>query len=131
MQSISLPVWWFMRASASLNNTRNLQIIWRQSLTWSKRCFLDISKAFDRVWNDSLLYKLKLLGRCGRYYNLIQTLFRQQTSNGCSQQSIIKMVFSWSKCSATLSFYINDLPKRLRCNAKLFAGDTSLYLNNH
>ena len=35
--------------------------------------FLDISKAFDRVWHDSFLYKLKLLAICCRYYNLIQS----------------------------------------------------------
>ena len=35
--------------------------------------FLDISKAFDRVWHDELLYKLKLLGIRGRYYNLIHS----------------------------------------------------------
>ena len=28
--------------------------------------FLDISKSFDRVCHDGLLYKLKLLGICGR-----------------------------------------------------------------
>ena len=35
--------------------------------------FVDISKPFDRVWRDGHLYKLKLLGICGRYYNLIQS----------------------------------------------------------
>ena len=53
--------------------------------------FLDISKAFDRVWHDGLLYKLKLLGICGRYYNLIQSfldnrhqriVLNSQSSNG-------------------------------------------------
>ena len=27
--------------------------------------FLDLSKTFDRVWNESLMYKLKCLGECG------------------------------------------------------------------
>ena len=30
---------------------------------------LNISKTFDGVWHDHLLYKLTLLGICGRYYN--------------------------------------------------------------
>ena len=31
-----------------------------------------MSKAFDQVWQDDLLHKLKFLGICGRYCNLIQ-----------------------------------------------------------
>ena len=31
--------------------------------------FLDISKAFDRVWHKGLLYKLKHFGVCGPLYN--------------------------------------------------------------
>ena len=33
--------------------------------------FLDLSKAFDRVWHDGLIYKLMSLGICGNYYGLI------------------------------------------------------------
>ena len=78
MQSIRLPARWFMCGSASLNNARNLQIKWRQSLAWSKRCFLDTSKAFDRVWHYVLLYKLKLLGICSTYYNLIKSFLNNR-----------------------------------------------------
>ena len=28
------------------------------------RVFLDLSKAFDKVWHDGFMYKLKLLGIC-------------------------------------------------------------------
>ena len=79
--------------------------------------FLDISKAFDRVWHDGLLYKLKLLGICGRYYNLIQSFLdnkhQRVVLNGQSSK--------WSLV------YINDLPTRLRYNAKLYPDDTSLF----
>ena len=33
--------------------------------------FLDLSKAFDRVWHDGLMYKLNTLGICGNSYGLI------------------------------------------------------------
>ena len=34
--------------------------------------FLDISKAFDKVWHESLLYKLMSFGICGNLLNLIK-----------------------------------------------------------
>ena len=35
--------------------------------------FLDLSKAFDRVWDDGLMYELKSLGICGNYYGLLHS----------------------------------------------------------
>ena len=37
-----------------------------------KSVFLDISKAFDKVWHEGLLYKLKSMGISGELYNLLE-----------------------------------------------------------
>ena len=37
--------------------------------------FLVISKAFDRVWHEGLLYKLKSMGISGELYNLLENYF--------------------------------------------------------
>ena len=37
--------------------------------------FLDISKAFDGVWHEGLLYKLKLYGINGSLLNLLKSFF--------------------------------------------------------
>ena len=38
--------------------------------------FLDISKAFDRVWHDGLLFKLKQNGVSGDLFQLIKSFLR-------------------------------------------------------
>ena len=95
---------------------------------------LDISKAFDRVWNDGLIYKLKRCGVSGQLLCLIQnflkdrkqrTVLNGQTSNwgyisaGVTQGSILGPLFFF--------VYIKDLAVGLKCNVKLFADDTSLF----
>ena len=62
-----------MCASASLNNTQFYKSFGANPSLGVRGVFLNISAAFDRVWHDGPLYKLKLLGICGRYYNLIQS----------------------------------------------------------
>ena len=93
-----------------------------------------MSKAFDKVWHDGLMYKLKRLGICGKYYGLIHLFLNDRHQrvvlNGqCSNWSKIKAGVPQSSILGPLLFlvYINDLPEDLTANAKLFADDTSLF----
>ena len=100
----------------------------------SELFFLDISKAFDKVWHKGLIYKLKQNGISGNVLNTIIDFlsFRKQRvvlngqvsqwtniEAGVSQGSILELLF--------LLIYINDLSDDLSTNAKIFAGDTSLF----
>ena len=96
--------------------------------------FLDLSKAFDRVWHDGLMYKLKTLGICGDYYGLIhsfQSDRRQRVVlNGQSSKwSHIKADFPQGSILGPLLFLVdtNDLPEGLTTSAKLFANAASLF----
>ena len=87
--------------------------------------FLDISKAFDKVWHEGLFYKLKSMGISGELYNLLRVLLNGQTSSwrpvlaGVPQGSILGPLL--------FLIYINDLLNELKSNAKLFADDTTLF----
>ena len=81
----------------------------------------------------SINYKLKLLEICGRYYNLIQSFLdnrhQRVVLNGHSSKwSLVQAGVPQGSILDLQLFlvYINDLPQGLRCNAKLFADDTSL-----
>ena len=94
----------------------------------------DISKAFDKVWHEGLLYKLKSIGISGELYNLLENYLSDRF-----QRVILNGQFSWWKLilagfhqgsilgSLLFLIYINDLPNELKSNAKSFAGDTSLF----
>ena len=96
--------------------------------------YLDISKAFDRVWHDGLIYKLR---RCGISGNLL-LLLRSFLSNRKQRTVLNGQSSGWGNISAGVPqgsilgplfflIYINDLSQNLRCSAKLFADDTSLF----
>ena len=95
--------------------------------------YLDISKALDRVWHDGLVYKLKRCGASGQLHSLIQSFLKD-----CKQRTVLNGQSSnWGDISAGVPqgsilgplfflVYINDLTD-LKCNAKQFADDTSLF----
>ena len=96
--------------------------------------FLDISKAFDKVWHDGLLYKLKSMGISGELYKLLENYL----SNRFQRVFLNGQTLSWKPVLAGVPqgsilgpllflVYINDLPDGLKSNAKLFADDTSLF----
>ena len=96
--------------------------------------FLDISKAFDKVWLEGLLYKLKSMGISGELYNLLENYlsgrFQRVILNG--QHSSWKPVLAGVPQGSILGslfflIYINDLPNELKSNVKLFADDAFLF----
>ena len=95
--------------------------------------FLDISKAFDKVWHEDLIFKLKQNGiSVNLLVNLCDFLRNRKQRvllNGqLSIWSDVKTDVPRSSilCPLLSLIYTNDLSERLRSNAKLFVDDTFL-----
>ena len=96
--------------------------------------FLDISKAFDKVWHEGLIFKLKQNGISGKLLNSIKDFLKNR-----KQKAVLNGQFaSWADVDAGVPqgsilgpllflIYINDLKNDLSSRAKLFADDTSLF----
>ena len=96
--------------------------------------FLDISKAFDRVWHEGLIYKLKSYGVTGPLLSLLRDFlsgrYQRVVLNGkTSEWKQIKAGVPQGSILGPLFFliYINDLPNNLESKPKIFADDTSLF----
>ena len=89
--------------------------------------FLDISKAFDKVWHDGLLFKLKNYGISGFLFTIIEDFLanRQQrvvlNGKSSSWSSITTGVLQGSVLGPLFFLiYINDLVDNISSEAKLF-----------
>ena len=96
--------------------------------------FLDISKAFDRVWHEGLIYKIQSTGISGTPLKLIKSFlsggFQHILLNGqASSWSPILTGVPQGSILGPLFFliYINDLGNNLSSTVKLFADDTSIF----
>jgi hypothetical protein len=98
--------------------------------------FLDISKAFDRVWHKGLLNKLKAAGITGRLLawlkNYLQDRQQRVGLNGqFSEWGKIKAGVPQGSVLGPLLFliFINDLTYiASKCKIRLFADDTCLFI---
>ena len=96
--------------------------------------FLDISKAFDKVQHDGIIYKLTQNGISGNLLNLLEDFLKER------KQHLVPngQASTWKNINAGVPqgsifrpllflIYINDLTEGLTTNVKLFADDTSLF----
>ena len=95
---------------------------------------LDISKAFDKVWDAGLLHKLRSYGLSGQIFGLISSFLSHRrlrvVLDGKSSQEypVNAGVPQGSILGPTLFLLdINDLPDDVICNIAIFADDTTLY----
>ena len=96
--------------------------------------FLDMSKAFDKVWHEGLLFKLKQNGINGKLLSLLENYLKNRKQrvviNGCeSDWGEIESGVPQGSVLGPLLFliYINDLENGIKSQVKFFADDTSLF----
>ena len=96
--------------------------------------FLDISKAFDKVWHDGLIFKLKSYGVEGALLSLLKNYLQNH-----EQRVVLNgQTSGWGKINSGVPqgsvlgpllflIYINDLPDGIISMCKIFVDDTSLF----
>ena len=96
--------------------------------------YLDMSKAFDKVWHEGLIFKLKQNGIEGKLLNL----FSDYLANRKQRVVLNGMESNWGEIKAGVPqgsvlgpllflIYINDLEEGIESHVILFADDTSLF----
>ena len=101
----------------------------------TRAAFLDISKAFDKVWHEGLLFKLKCNGISGNLYSFISDYLSDRKQrvvlNGTESSWLpIESGVPQGSVLGPLLFllYINDLTEGISSNMRLFADDSSLFI---
>ena len=96
--------------------------------------FLDISKAFDKVWHEGFLFKLKTYVVKGELLNILRNYLHELNQrvvlNGqISSWELIKTGVPQGSVLGPLLFliYNDDLLDNIQSTCKFFAEDTSLF----
>ena len=98
--------------------------------------FLDVSKAFDKVWYSALLFKLKKSGISGKlhewFLNYLSDRQQRVVIHGqCSSWGTVNAGVPQGSVLGPLLFliFINDIVEIVSSDIKLFADDPTLFLN--
>merc|ERR1712020_835621 len=115
-----------------------LYIIHQIKLSWTKKkishaCFLDISAAFDAVWHNALIAKLKQINIKDKPLDLLQSYLNNRKAKTVvdgaesSEQPVDAGVPQGSRLGPLLFIlFINDIINDLESTPHIFADDTTL-----
>lgn len=130
----------FMPNDSTVNQLVHLYHVFCEALDQKKKVrivFCDISKAFDRVWHEGLLYKLRNMGIGGNlhrwFVNYLHCRQQRVVINGKeSDWGLIPAGVPQGSVLGPLLFlvYINDISAVTQANISLFADDTCLYVDS-
>ena len=94
----------------------------------TRAVFLDIPKAFDKVWHDGLLFKLETYGISGSLFTIIKDFLANRQQRVVCWSSITTGVPQGSEIGPLFFLiHINDLVDNISSEVKPFADDTSLF----
>lgn len=98
---------------------------------------LDIEKAFDKVWHNGLIYKMRESKFPNKLINIIQSYLEKRHvkirigEETSSEIEIKAGVPQGSVLGPTLfNIYISDIPRNLNAKIAQFADDTAIYLTH-
>lgn len=99
--------------------------------------FLDVEKAFDRVWHEGLVHKIHKLGAPLQITKTIQSFltdrsFKVRVDNTLSSERPILAGVPQGSCLSPMLFsiYSNDIPVSDKARVSLFADDTLFYTHD-
>ena len=128
----------FIPGDSTVNQLLHLSDTFGKALDAGKEVrviFCDISKAFDRVWHEGLIYKLNRIGIRGKLLRWFMSYLsnrkqRVVISGQSSEVHKIKAGVPQGSILGPLLFitFINDIVCDISCHIRLFADDTSLFI---
>ena len=98
--------------------------------------FLDLTKAFDTVYHEILLFKLDHYGIRGRANDLLRAFLKRKqfVSINNHESPLLSNDYGVPQGSTLrpllFILYINDLPSSVNCTPRLFADDTCLLFSS-
>ena len=100
--------------------------------------FLDLSKAFDRVWHKGLFFKLRKMSICGNLLNWLKDYMSGRHQKGVlngveSNVCYLDVGVPQGSILGPLFFliYIDDIIEDMECNINIFADDTSVHTDTY
>jgi len=95
---------------------------------------IDISKVFDKVWHEGLLFKLRNINTSTYLFNIIRSFLSNRqysvriNDSASNLKSISAGVPQGSKLGPILfNLYVSDIPQSPRTQIALFADDTTIF----